>query len=53
MALMHFVEDLGVQVIGGCCGTSPEHIQQLAEIAKELKPKVRQPEVEPAASVNL
>jgi len=50
MALMHFVEDLGVQVIGGCCGTSPEHIQQLAEIAKDLKPKVRQPEVEPAAA---
>ncbi|MBR8840388.1 MAG: methionine synthase [Stigonema ocellatum SAG 48.90 = DSM 106950] len=50
LALMHFVEDLGVQVIGGCCGTSPEHIQQLAEIAKDLKPKVRQPELEPAAA---
>jgi 5-methyltetrahydrofolate--homocysteine methyltransferase len=23
MALMHFVEDLGVQVVGGCCGTRP------------------------------
>jgi 5-methyltetrahydrofolate--homocysteine methyltransferase len=41
MALMHFVEDLGVQVIGGCCGTRPEHIQQLAEIAPTLKPKAR------------
>ncbi len=50
MALMNFVEDLGVQVIGGCCGTRPEHIQQLAEIAKELKPKVRHPELEPAAA---
>ncbi|MBD2777389.1 methionine synthase [Iningainema tapete] len=50
MALMHFVEDLGVQVIGGCCGTRPEHIQQLAEIAQELKPKVRHPEQEPAAA---
>ncbi|MBD2346687.1 methionine synthase [Anabaena subtropica] len=50
MALMHFVEDLGVQVIGGCCGTRPEHIQQLAEIAKNLKPKVRQPSLEPAAA---
>jgi 5-methyltetrahydrofolate--homocysteine methyltransferase len=50
MALMHFVEDLGVQVIGGCCGTRPEHIQQLAEIAKDLKPKVRQPTLEPAAA---
>ncbi|MGM3305903.1 methionine synthase [Anabaena sp. WFMT] len=50
MSLMHFIEDLGVQVIGGCCGTRPEHIQQLAEIAKELKPKVRKPSLEPAAA---
>jgi len=50
MALMHFVEDLGVQVIGGCCGTQPEHIQQLAEIAQTLKPKERQPNYEPAAA---
>jgi 5-methyltetrahydrofolate--homocysteine methyltransferase len=41
MALMHFVEDLGVQVIGGCCGTRPDHIQQLAELTATLKPKSR------------
>jgi 5-methyltetrahydrofolate--homocysteine methyltransferase len=41
LALMHFVEDLGVQVIGGCCGTRPEHIAQLAAIAKDLHPKAR------------
>ncbi|MFQ4136503.1 methionine synthase [Nodosilinea sp. PGN35] len=41
MSLMHFVEDLGVQVIGGCCGTRPEHIAQLAELAKDLRPKQR------------
>ncbi len=50
MSLMHFVEDLGVQVIGGCCGTRPEHIQQMAEIASSLKPKTRQPSLEPAAA---
>lgn len=50
MALMHFVEDLGVQVIGGCCGTQPDHIQQLAEISETLKPKERQPSYEPAAA---
>ena len=37
MQLMHFVEDLGVQVIGGCCGTTPAHIQALSEISSELK----------------
>jgi 5-methyltetrahydrofolate--homocysteine methyltransferase len=41
MSLIHFVEDLGVQVIGGCCGTRPAHIEQLAEIAKTLQPKQR------------
>ncbi len=41
MVLMHFVEDLGVQVVGGCCGTRPEHIAQLAELAQGLKPKFR------------
>jgi homocysteine S-methyltransferase len=24
----------GVQIIGGCCGLSPEHIQAVAEIKK-------------------
>ncbi|WP_017303204.1 methionine synthase [Spirulina subsalsa] len=50
MALMHFVEDLGVQIIGGCCGTRPEHIQQLAEMAQGLTPKERRPHYEPSAA---
>jgi 5-methyltetrahydrofolate--homocysteine methyltransferase len=50
MSLMHFIEDLGVQVIGGCCGTRPDHIKALAEIAQGLTPKVRHPEYEPAAA---
>ena len=50
MALMHFVEDLGVQVIGGCCGTRPDHIKALVEIAKTLTPKERQPHYEPSAA---
>ncbi|MEM9151362.1 MAG: methionine synthase, partial [Cyanobacteria bacterium P01_F01_bin.3] len=41
MQLMHFVEDLGVQIIGGCCGTRQEHIAQLADLAKDLTPKER------------
>jgi len=50
MALMHFVEDLGVQVIGGCCGTRYEHIQALAEISQTLKPKQREPQFIPSAA---
>ncbi len=41
IALQRFVEDWGVQVIGGCCGTRPSHIQELADIAKTLTPKER------------
>ncbi|MEB3211661.1 MAG: methionine synthase [Leptolyngbyaceae bacterium] len=41
MSLMHFVEDLGVQIVGGCCGTRPDHIQQLAEMVTDLTPKER------------
>ncbi len=37
MQLLHFVEDLGVQVIGGCCGTTPAHIGALVELAAEMQ----------------
>ncbi len=50
MALMHFVEDLGVQIVGGCCGTRFEHIAQLSEMTKNLKPKERHPHYEPSAA---
>ncbi|WP_202925146.1 methionine synthase [Myxacorys almedinensis] len=41
MALHKFVEDWGVQVVGGCCGTRPSHIQALAELATTMTPKDR------------
>jgi len=50
MALMHFVEDLGVQVIGGCCGTRYDHIKSLAEVSADLTPKERHPHYEHAAA---
>ncbi|WP_036479163.1 methionine synthase [Myxosarcina sp. GI1] len=50
MALMHFVEDLGVQIVGGCCGTRFDHIQALAEMTNDLKPKERHPYYEPSAA---
>jgi 5-methyltetrahydrofolate--homocysteine methyltransferase len=30
-ALGTFVEDYGVAIVGGCCGTTPEHISAIAE----------------------
>ncbi len=42
MQMLHFIEDLGVQVIGGCCGTTPAHIAALAELAAGMTPAPRQ-----------
>jgi methionine synthase I (cobalamin-dependent)/5,10-methylenetetrahydrofolate reductase len=30
--------DLGARIIGGCCGTTPEHIRAIAEAVKKLHP---------------
>jgi len=29
-----------VNIIGGCCGTTPEHIKAIADLAKEYKPRM-------------
>ncbi|MCP4756255.1 MAG: dihydropteroate synthase [Proteobacteria bacterium] len=36
-----FVEDFGVNIVGGCCGTAPDHIRSLVESIRPLKPKQR------------
>jgi len=48
--MKHFVTDLGVNIIGGCCGTTPEHIRLLAEIAGKIIPKKRNHEFIPSVS---
>src|SRR5580700_7070158 len=30
--------ELGVRLLGGCCGTTPEHIRAMADVAKSLQP---------------
>ena len=40
---MHgFVTDQGVSIVGGCCGTSPAHIQALADKLTGTQPKQRE-----------
>ncbi len=36
MQLMNFIYDFNVQLIGGCCGTTPEHIKCLSSIIDEI-----------------
>jgi 5-methyltetrahydrofolate--homocysteine methyltransferase len=39
----HFLEEwaeLGwVNILGGCCGTTPDHIRHIAEHVKNIKPR--------------
>ena len=39
--LGEFVERHGVGVVGGCCGTTPEHIKAIADRVRDLKPGPR------------
>ncbi len=41
MQLMNFIYDFNVQLIGGCCGTTPEHIKYLSSIIDEIIDKER------------
>src|SRR4051812_4850609 len=34
----HFIVDYGVRVVGGCCGTNPEHIKAVVETCANLTP---------------
>jgi 5-methyltetrahydrofolate--homocysteine methyltransferase len=44
---MHdFIESGFVNIVGGCCGTTPDHIRHIAEHARKAKPRVI-PQVEP------
>ncbi|HTP08379.1 MAG TPA: methionine synthase [Anaerolineae bacterium] len=48
--LAEFVTELGVNAVGGCCGTVPEHIREIADRVRGLKPKAREIEYEPMMS---
>jgi 5-methyltetrahydrofolate--homocysteine methyltransferase len=37
--IKEYLDESLVNIIGGCCGTTPEHIKLIAEIAKEYKPR--------------
>ena len=46
----HHVSDLGIGIVGGCCGTTPEHLRQVCEAVHGIKPKTRTPEFEPSVT---
>ncbi len=52
-AMRRFVEEYGVNIIGGCCGTTPEHIAALVELAGDRPPPERTPVPLPAGCSSL
>lgn len=49
-ALSGFVAEFGLALVGGCCGTTPEHIRQVAEAVRETERAERDPRPEPGVS---
>src|ERR1700676_1746937 len=37
----HFVKDYGVRIVGGCCGTTPEHLKAVVDAVSGIEPAKR------------
>ncbi len=48
--IVHFVSDFGVNIVGGCCGTTPAHLKLVVEAMQGITPKPRDAKLVPAAS---
>ncbi|TVR27629.1 MAG: methionine synthase [Ilumatobacter sp.] len=46
----HHVEELGIGIVGGCCGTTPEHLRQVVEAVRDLEPPRRTADYSPSVS---
>lgn len=40
LLIKEYLDDNLINIIGGCCGTTPEHIRLIAEVAKEYQPRI-------------
>ena len=49
-ALEQFVSEFGLGLVGGCCGTGPEHLRRVVERLEDRAPLPRTPMHVPAAS---
>src|SRR5579862_7304283 len=46
----HFVQDYGVRIVGGCCGTTPEHLKAVVDAVSGVEPAKREVKAIAAAS---
>lgn len=49
-SLRRFVDDYGVRLLGGCCGTTPEHLRKVVQAIESTKVGSRQADEEAGAS---
>lgn len=45
-----FVREYGLSLVGGCCGTTPEHLRQVVERVRGKELAAREPQPEPGAA---
>ncbi len=45
-----FVTEFGINIVGGCCGTTPEHLRRVVDTIGERAPTARTPEYEPGCA---
>ncbi|MFJ6182918.1 methionine synthase [Streptomyces sp. NPDC092295] len=45
-----FVQEYGLSLVGGCCGTTPEHLRQVVERVRGKRLTAREPHPEPGAA---
>ena len=38
--IKEYLQDNLINIIGGCCGTTPEHIKLIADVASQFKPRI-------------
>jgi 5-methyltetrahydrofolate--homocysteine methyltransferase len=50
LALEGFVDDYGISLVGGCCGTTPEHLTAVVNKVSGKAIAKRNPELDPGAS---
>ena len=49
-ALEGFVDDYGISLVGGCCGTTPAHLEAVVQQVSGKKVQGRSPQLDPGAS---
>jgi len=45
-----FITDLGIEIIGGCCGTTPAHLKAVVDVCRDLERPPRHPVHEAGAT---